>query len=78
MRHEAFTKERDDVLLSMDKKRVLAYLRKNEEPIPENEIIMWASVHKCILMITTMPKEVKANSRAWLLRHGSKTGIRFG
>ena len=74
MQDEAI-KDRNEALLSLDKEKILAYYRKYDVPMPENEIIMWASVHKCILAIYDMPKDVKENSRAWLLRHGFQTRI---
>ena len=76
-RIKSFVKERNAALLSLDKKKIIAYMRKYQETQPEqeDELIFWASVHKARLQITTMPESEKEISRIWLLSHGFKTDI---
>jgi hypothetical protein len=39
-------------------------------PIPENETVFWAGVHKAIMGIKSATFEQKQNSFDWLIEHG--------
>jgi len=43
-----FEKERNEALFSLDRQKIEAYLRKRGKAVPENDIVFWASVYKCI------------------------------
>lgn len=62
--------ERNEALLSMDKEKILAYCSKYHVPIPDNEIVFWAGIHKAITAMRSAPEEQKQKSREWLWRHG--------
>jgi hypothetical protein len=72
-----FTKERDEAMLSLDREKILAYCRKYGIAIPENELVLWAGIHKSIVALKGIPKERKASSAKWLISHGFKAGIDF-
>lgn len=63
--------ERDLALLSLDKNRILAYLRKYNIPQDENltEEEFWASVHYSILNLRSANEKQKNRSKNWLLMH---------
>lgn len=46
-----FVHERDAALRSLDRRLLLAYFQKYQIPVPENEMIFWASVHRARLGI---------------------------
>ena len=64
-----FTKERDEALLSMDKDRILAHMRKWGVPVPR-EGIFWLAVHKARTGATSLPMFERAASKRWLIVHG--------
>lgn len=65
-----FCKERDEALLSLDKRKIDAFVKKYGIQIPQNELTYWASVHKSIVSIKSSTEEQKAQSRAWLINNG--------
>ncbi len=67
-----FIKERDEALLSLDKQKILTFCTKNMVPVPEDETVFWAGIHKSILHINSATKEQKKASFNWLLVHGFK------
>ena len=72
---KAFVKDRDTALLSLDKAKILAYMKKYKIKPPENEMIFWAGVHKAILYMNAATEEQKRKSANWLIDHGFKTDI---
>lgn len=60
---QSYCKERDDVFLSMDEKRIREF---------------WAGVHKTIVNLNAASKKQKTNSMSWLLSHGFSPEIRLG
>jgi len=75
MNHKKFVKERDESLLSLDKEKIVEFLRKNNVQIPENETVFWAGVHKAITAIDSATLEQKIDSMMWLVEHGFKPGV---
>lgn len=67
-----FVKERNEALLSLDRDKILAYMKKYQvsTPTDDNEVF-WASIHKAILVISA-PEDKKEQSRKWLREHGFK------
>ena len=65
-----FVKERNEALFSLDRKKIERYFAKCGQPIPKNDIVFWATVHKCICNITTAPSDLIADSKKWLYEHG--------
>lgn len=73
---QKFVKERDNALLSMDKEKIMAYMRKYKVKFqPDNETVFWAGVHKAIIGINSATKEQKDRSAAWLIEHGFYPGV---
>lgn len=73
---EKFVRERDEALLSLDKEKIQAYLRKyGVDYEPENEMVWWAGIHKAILGIRSATPEQVERSKKWLVEHGFKPGF---
>ena len=75
MNMKKFAKERDNALLSLDKNKILAYCKKYDVPVPEDEEVFWAGVHKAIVNTTSISFEKKLVSIAWLREHGFSPNI---
>ena len=67
-----FVKERNEALFSLDRPTIEAYLKKRGMGVPENDIVFWAAVYKCIYNITDAPAELKEKAIAWLQAHGMR------
>jgi len=67
-----FIRERNEALLSLDRNKIEAYLKKYKESIPKNENVFWAAIHKARLAVTDFSEDVKEVSREWLTEHGFK------
>ena len=68
-----FVRDRDAALLSLDREKILAYFRKYHVRIPQNEKVLWASIHKARLSILCgIPESEKEKSRQWLRENGFK------
>jgi hypothetical protein len=65
-----FLKERDEVLLSMDMDRIIAYCEKYGISIPASERVFLAGIHNARIGILDFPKEEKVKSVAWLIQNG--------
>jgi len=65
--------ERDAALLSMDEARLRAYfLKYNSRPAPKEPEVFWRMVHKARTACTSLPMEVRSESKRWLLARGSE------
>lgn len=62
---ESFKKERNTVLLSLDKEKIKNFMRKNKAPIPRKEVF-WISVHKAITGCVSLPLKFRNESKQWL------------
>ncbi len=65
-----FVKERDAALLSLDKEKIQRFCKKHGTPIPQDEKVFWAGVHKAILHMNAATEEQKLDSTLWLLENG--------
>ena len=74
-RFKQFLKDRREVLLSLDIKKAKAYCRKYKLPIPKNEIVLLAGLHKARCEITDIPKKEKDISRKWLIERKMYPGL---
>ena len=70
-----FVKERNEVLSSLDRGRIEAYLRKRGCDIPDNDIVFWAGVYKSICNITSAPEELVYKAKDWLYTHGMSENV---
>lgn len=66
-----FVEERDEVLVTLDRKKIEKFYQKYGVAMPENDEVFWRGVHKAIANIKTLPKDVRGRSIEWLLLHGS-------
>jgi len=64
-----FIKERDEVLFSYDRGRIVKWLSKNGEPIPQNEDALWGGVCKAICSIPYAPENIVKEAQTWLDEH---------
>ena len=64
-----FVKERNEVLFSLDRDRIEAYLMKHGCDIPDNDIVFWAGVYKSICNITSAPEGLVQKAKNWLYAH---------
>lgn len=65
-----FVKERDEALLSLDKDKIMAFMDKYNIPVPRDETVFWAGIHKAIINTIKSTADQKINSIMWLTEHG--------
>lgn len=70
---QQFLKDRNDALLSMDKEKITAYLRKYGSPVAQSEEIFWAGVHKARTACLQLPTEERRKSKEWLAERGMRS-----
>lgn len=75
---DKFMKERDESLLSLDKDKITKFLNKYGVPIPKDETVFWAGVHKAIWNLNSANADQKLNSMMWLTEHGFSPDIYGG
>ena len=75
MNMKKFVKDRNEALLSLDKEKIVAYCKKYGVPVPKNEIVLWAGVHKGIVTMSAASDEQKKDSMRWLIEHGFSPNI---
>lgn len=68
----AFIKERDEMLLSLDIDRMLAFHKKHNPSVgaPRNREVAEISMHKARTGTKTLPIEARRLSRDWLVERG--------
>ena len=74
---EAFVKERNEALFSLDRKKIEAYMIKyGETEIAQTpDTVFWASVYKAICGIKDAPEAVVNKATAWLHEHGMSPNL---
>ena len=75
-----FIKERNEALLSLNKDKIVAYMKKYGISIPQNEKIFWVGVHKSICSLYLVDKngitlEQYTKSADWLKENGFQIGV---
>lgn len=70
---QEFLRDRDEALLSLDEKKLRAYMRKYGETPPSNPVVFWMGVHKAITACMSLPIEFRRASAMWLAVRGSKS-----
>lgn len=70
-----FVKERDEAILSLDRDKIISYMKKYDIPINSNDLVFWASIHKAIMALKSASKEQKENSSKWLKENGFSTTL---
>lgn len=63
---EGLRAERDDALISLDEKKLVAYFQKYEIPLPDNLDDFWAGIYIARAHAETLPAAVRKESEAWL------------
>ena len=68
--------ERNEALFSLDKNKIMAYLRKYNLPVEEcSDAVFWAGVYNAICNIKNAPEPIVEEARAWLNERGFSTTI---
>ena len=67
---EAFVKERNEALFSLDRKKIEAYMIKYGETV-----VFWASVYKAICGVKDAPEAIVSKAKAWLHEHGMSPNL---
>lgn len=75
MKVAKFVKERDEAILSLDKKKIKKYCKKYGVQMPKNSEVFWAAVHKARIGISSATDEQRKESSIWLVNHGFKPFI---
>ena len=75
-----FIRERNEALLSLNKQKIVNYMKKYGIAILENEKIFWAGVHKSICSLYSVKEneitlEQYTNSANWLRENGFLIGV---
>lgn len=75
-----FIKERNEALLSLNKKKILAYAKKYNIKLPEEDKVFWAGVHKAICSLyfvkeNNITLEQYTKSADWLKENGFNLNI---
>lgn len=71
MTDKEFLKDRDEALLSMDKDKIIKYLKKYGEntDFSENERLFWTTIHTARVNLFSLPAEEREKSRIWLIEN---------
>lgn len=69
---DTMVQDRNAALLSLDLTKINAFNAKYGAPILEDNEMGWHIIHKARTAITSMPKEDKDLSKAWLAARGYK------
>ena len=69
---EAFVKERNEALFSLDRKKIEAYMIKygESEYAQTPYVVLCASVYKAISSIKDAPEAIVSKAKTWLHEHG--------
>ena len=68
--------ERNEALFSLDKNKIMAYLRKYNLPTEaSSDVVFWAGIYKAICNIKNAPEPIVEEARAWLNERGFSTTI---
>lgn len=78
MNFSEIEKQRDEAFISMDREKILAYLKSQGAPAPSAEIVLWASAHKTRLYLPCISLEEKEISRKWLIDNGFTPSVAGG
>ena len=67
---QRFVQERDEVLLSMDKERIIKFYGRWDIDMPLDDEVFWAGIHTAITGAKSIPIEKRRESKKWLTEHG--------
>lgn len=70
---EVTDKERDSILLSLDRERCYEMLTTAMGFPPSCDEVMWRAVHKARTALKHLPREAREVSEKWLKEHGSES-----
>ena len=66
---EIYCKCRNEAMLSLDKDKIISFMKSFDLPIPRDEVF-WPMVHKTITGIKTLPIDFRRLSKAYLRESG--------
>ena len=80
---EEYIKDRNEAFVSGDKEKIIAYCKKYNIEVPEDEEVFWAGVHKarCNLFLyedTFITPKLYNESYDWLIEHGYSPSVMGG
>lgn len=80
---EDFIKDRNEAFVSMDKEKIIAYCKKYNVTLPEDNETFWAGVHKTICnlyLLQDSPITIEQYNKSydWLAEHGYSPSIMGG
>lgn len=69
---QAWIRERDEALLSLDRAKITAYMLKygDASSLPSDERVFWITVHKARTGARALPMEARSLSKRWLVERG--------
>lgn len=70
---EAYEEGRDLVLLELDEEKIRAYFaywNGGVDSLPGDRREFWKMIHQARTVVSTLPREVRRQSKNWLLAHG--------
>jgi hypothetical protein len=75
---DAALRERDDILTRMDSEAAKAYIVTHGGKVPRENLDWEKVLHLARLEVTTLPGEVRSESRVWLARNGAQSIMTLG
>lgn len=71
-----FVLDRNDALLSLDRKRIEEFAKKyGTDWTPSSNEVFWRAVHKARTAIMGLPQEARDLSERWLKERGSESWV---
>lgn len=75
-----YIQDRNEAFSSMDKEKILAYCKKYDIQMPEDEDVFWAGVHKTVcnlFLLENSPISIEQYNKSydWLTEHGYSPSI---
>ncbi len=71
----AYIEERNTALFSLDRPTIEKFMKRHGNSIPDNDIVFWAGVYKCICNIKNAPPHLIEKGKTWLHAHGMSEKI---
>lgn len=63
-------KEYINAIYSFDRQKIENYMKKNDIPIPENDLEFWMRINVTILSRRNSPKDYRQYAKDWLILNG--------
>lgn len=70
-----YVQDRNEAFFSLNRQKIVDFCNKYGEDYPENEIVFWTAVYKCICNIKDAPADLKEHAEFWLTVNGMSPEI---